>query len=214
MAVSEKFARERHLVELLMQRLGIVVSNFIDPNDKPNVETGVDVVADTALGHLGIQVTELDTGHKPGLSRAAEKAAAREGVNKHGGVYGAWAQNDTSALLAAIGRSISRKAVATTVAGFDEVWLLISCGVPEIGSVASTLVMTPWLDALALDNATLSQLSQSKYRRAFLHSILGVERALYQWEPNSSWTKTVQEEPSDMRGPSFWDFQRLAKGRS
>ena len=194
-----------------MQRLGIAVFQYADPNDKPNVETGVDVVADCTLGHLGIQVTELDTGGQSGTARALEKAAAREGEDKHGGVYGTWAQNDAFALSTAITRCISRKAVITPVAGFDELWLLVSCGVPELGSVASTFVMTPWLNTGALDAATLAPLSKSKYRRVFLHPILGVERALYQWEPNGRWTKTVQEDPGKVNGPSFWDFQRLIK---
>ena len=62
--MDDKFARERHLVELLMRRLDHAVFRYSNPNDKPNVETGLDVVADTVLGRIGIQVTVLDTGSK------------------------------------------------------------------------------------------------------------------------------------------------------
>ena len=50
--MADKFARERHLVQLLMRRLDREVFRYSNPNDKPNVETGVDVVADTALGSM------------------------------------------------------------------------------------------------------------------------------------------------------------------
>jgi len=204
--MDDKFARERHLVELLMRRLDHAVFRYSNPNDKPNVETGLDVVADTVLGRIGIQVTVLDTGSKDGKTRAKEKSVYREG----GGVYGGWAQNDKTLLLAAISRRIERKAVASTTPGFDKVWLLISCGVPELGSVVSTFAVTSSLTAKDLDTATTA-LSKSKYDCVFLHSILGVEHALFQWEPNTGWTKNVQEEPSEMRSPSFWDFQRFTK---
>ena len=151
-------------------------------------------------------MTVLDIGSKDGVARAAEKSAYREA----GGVYGGWVQNDKASLLAAINRRAERKAVASTIPGFNKVWLLISCGVPELGSVVSTFVVTPSLTTKDLDTATTA-LSKSKYDCVFLHSILGVERALFQWEPNTGWTKNVQEEQSEMRGPSFWDFQRFIK---
>jgi hypothetical protein len=47
-----------------------------------------------------------------------------------------------------------------------------------MGAVVSTLIMSPWLDAAALDAATLDCLARSKYERAYLHCVLDVERAL------------------------------------
>ncbi|MGA2999242.1 hypothetical protein [Bradyrhizobium sp.] len=90
-------------------------------------------------------------------------------------------------------------------------WLLISCGVPELGSVASTLVMTPWLTTADLDSATLNDLEKSKYDRAFIQSILGVEAALYSWEAGQRWQKSVMPIPVEGTGPSFWDLQRIMK---
>src|SRR6266852_211283 len=204
--MPEKFAREKHVVELLMQRLGTLASQYIDPNAEAGQETGVDVIAVTATGRVGIQVTELDTGDVPGQSRGEEKKAARAAGSLSGGVYGAWAQNNPAKLLKAVERTIARKSTMTPVAGFEEVWLLISCGVPELGAVSSTFVMTPWLDAVALNNATLDQLSKSKYGRAFIHAVLSVEQTLYQWSSLSgSWNKTTQPESLGTQGPSFFD---------
>ncbi len=59
--MPDKFLREKHLVSLLMQRLGIAMNEYLDPNAAPHEETGVDVVAITAISRIGIQVTELDT---------------------------------------------------------------------------------------------------------------------------------------------------------
>jgi hypothetical protein len=140
--MSEKYVREKHLVELLMRRLGISALQYIDPNAERGQEAGVDVVAVVATGRIGIQVTELDTGSIQGRSRAQEKKAARDAERSNGGVYSTWAQNDPAKVLESITRSISKKSVTTSIGGFHEFWLLISCGVPELGSVGSTFVMT------------------------------------------------------------------------
>ena len=208
--MTNKFTRERHLVELLLKRIAVDASGYLDPNDATGVETGVDVIAIVTHKRVGVQVTEIDTGSKAGKARADEKKLAAAAA---GGVYGAWAQNNSLELTRAITRSISRKAVHTTDAGFDEVWLLIACGVPDLGSVVSTLVMTPWLTTANLDSATLTDLQKSKYDRVFIHSMLGVEGALYSWEPGQRWQKTVQLIAVEDRSPSFWDFQRILKAK-
>jgi hypothetical protein len=63
-----------------MQRLGIAIVQFADRDNRPNVETGVDVVTYTALGRFGIQVSE----QQAGSSRATQKAITRERAEKHG----------------------------------------------------------------------------------------------------------------------------------
>jgi hypothetical protein len=206
--MSNKFIRERHLVELLMQRLGIPVSEYLNANVTERHETGVDVIAVTGQGHVGIQVTELDIGNLPGRSRGEEKKAARQAETSHGGVYPIWAQNNPAKVLDAIQCSVSRKSLITPSPDFTEVWLLISCGVPEAGSVGSTFVMTPWLDEVALNNSTSVLVSKSKYERVFSHATLGVERALFEWSAaEGSWRKTIQQEPLEMRGPSFFEVR-------
>ncbi|HEY2107130.1 MAG TPA: hypothetical protein VGH29_15130, partial [Candidatus Binataceae bacterium] len=89
--------------------------------------------------------------------------------------------------------------------GFDEFWLLVRCGVSTFGAVASTFIMTEWITVGDLDNATLSILANSKYTRAFIHAVLGVEeKALYQWNRDGSWLKSVVPVPPDEQGPDFW----------
>lgn len=212
--MSAKFVREKHLAKLLMERLGVPGVQYLDPNALAGRETGADVLAVVAEYRIGIQVTEIDTGDTPGQSRSGEKKSAREGEARSGGVYGGWAQNDPTKILGAIGRAISRKVTIAerhAFSDFTEVWLLVSCGVPELGAVISTFIMTPWLNAEALNCATADQLAQSKYGRVFVHPVLGTEKALYQWTEQSRWQKDVQPEDPRTRGPFVWDILAAAR---
>jgi hypothetical protein len=205
------FEREKGLVVLLMQRLGLSPDEYRDPSATGAGETGADVAAVIKGHRIGIQVTELDTGETPGVARADEKKDARAGQRRGSGVYGGWAQNDAGKVLSAIQQAVARKvAIAQRhdFRDFDEVWLLVSCGVPELGAVISTFVMTPWLDGAALDQATAGQLTGSKYARAFVHPVLGVEKALYEWRGGSAgWSKSTVPLPPADRGPDFWEYK-------
>jgi hypothetical protein len=72
--------------------------------------------------------------------------------------------------------------------------------------------MMPWSDVADLDNATLSNLESSKYTRAFIHAVLGVEeQALYQWNRRGRWSKsTVPLSPTE-QGPTFWEVLAAMK---
>lgn len=214
--LSTKFIRERHLVMALMQRLGEAPSAYDDPNAQAGEETGADVLAHINGRRIGVQVTELDTGDQPGTARAGEKRDAQDGKSRHGGVYGGWAQNDPAKVVAAIQSAVARKAAISRrhdFRQFDEVWLLVSCGVPELGAVVSTFVMTPWLEAGALDLATLDDLRESKYASAFVHPVLGAETALYRWTAKTGWEKETRSDDARTSAPSVWDILAAARRR-
>lgn len=199
----EKFAREKNLVERLVQRLGLRVDRYENPNANDQ-ETGTDVMILRGGKRIGVQVTILDMGTEPGKAIAAEKVQAKEAIQTHGGVYGGWGQIDAIPVITA---AISRKSTFN-IAGFDEIWLLVSCGIPEHGATVSTFVFTPALTADALNAATSAVLLRSSYARAFLHPIIGPEDALYEWTPAQQWRKDVRPQ-SGPSGPSFWDLQRV-----
>jgi hypothetical protein len=113
--------------------------------------------------------------------------------------------------VTAIAAAITKKS-ARDVAGFDEVWLLVSCGVPEHGAVVSTFVMTNWLSVETLTTATLPALSRSCYARAFLHPIVTLEDVFYEWTPTQPWQKHIRAR-SGTAGLSFWDLQREIQKR-
>jgi hypothetical protein len=163
--------------------------------DDPNVagdETGADVTIHLAeLRTIGVQVTEVDPYAVPGLARGQEKAVAK---TASGRPYFMWGQNDPSVVLDAVARAITRKveiAAKHSFDGHDEVWLLLCGGIPELGAVVSTFLMTPWLSAADLNSATDHLLRRSKYDRCFLLPILGAEQAFYQWERGRRWDKSV-----------------------
>jgi hypothetical protein len=202
---TSPFDMERPRVALLMQRLGIAVEKYEAPNTKASGESGADVIVVSKGRRIGIQVTDLDTGKEPGRARAAETRLKREAASR-GGVYGTWAQNNPGEVVAAIDRSVSRKALMS-FAGFEEFWLLLCCGVPELGAVGATFVMTPCLNIDALNNCTLDKLSASKYTCAFIHTISGAEeQALYQWTRGGRWSKTVLPRSLEEQGRDFWEY--------
>lgn len=190
-----------------MQRIGLIVDGYEDPNDKARAnQSGADVVAVCGNCRIGIQVTDLDTGEELGQARRAETRQARDAASRDS-TYWAWGQDDLSKVVAAIERSITRKA-RMSFAGFHKFWLLLCCGVPERGVIASTSVMTPWLDTAAVDRATLDKLAGSKYSRAFIYAIAGVEeQALYQWECGGCWSKSTVPVPPEQQGPDFWQYK-------
>ena len=156
-----KFERERGLVELLMRRHGLTAERYIDPNKEARDETGADVIAIVGGRRIGIQVTELDTGDLPGRARVSEKAVWNDAQECGHSTYGSWAQNDPSKLVAAIARAVTSK--MQQIVGCDEAWLLISASLPEMGTLASTFVITQWLPADALNAATISKLATCNY---------------------------------------------------
>lgn len=195
--MSSKFEKEKYCVAPLMRRIGRTVDEYENPNDKTRSgdQSGADVVAVCGGRRIGVQVTDLDTGEEVGQARRAETRLKRDAASRDS-TYLAWGQNDPGKVVAAIERSITRKA-RMSFAGFDEFWLLLCCGVTERGAIASTFVMTPWLDPAEIDRVTLDKLSGSKYSRVFIHAIFGVEeKALYQWERGGCWSKSTVPAPA------------------
>jgi hypothetical protein len=208
--MASQFEREKHLVQLLAQRLSWPDVDFYDPN-VPGRQTGADVLVVSNDSRDGFQVTEIDTGRTKGRARNREIKAWR---NSGTSTYAAWAQNDPGILLGAIRQAILRKveiAKRHDFKEFDFVRLLVSAGIPEMGSVASTLIISLGLDPCALDAVTLECLARSKYEFAYLHCIIDVEHALYTWQRGGRWEKQIQQEPAWSMGPSFWDIQKLMR---
>jgi hypothetical protein len=200
------FETELTRVRWLMKRLNMTADEFSDPNNTRAGESGADVIVTIGGRRIGVQVTDLDTGDKSGAARATEARLAKVAAAGNS-TYGVWAQNDTGRVLAAIERSVTRK-TRMSFAGFDEFWLLICAGVPSVGAVASTFVMTPCLPTEELRARTGTALEHSNYTRTFLHAILGVEeQALYEWERGKGWSKSVLPRPAIAQGPSLWEYK-------
>jgi hypothetical protein len=79
--------------------------------------------------------------------------------------------------------------------------------VPELGTLASTFVITPWLTADALYAPTADHLAACNYAHAFLHVIVGDEDALYVWLRGGNWQKYVQQEPAGSQAKGFFELR-------
>jgi hypothetical protein len=183
-----KFEREQYFVEALARALRLSVDQYRDPLKDYGRETGVDVIAVLGSRHIGFQVTEYDGGEgnsqlKPGHLRAKEMKLKREaGVT---GVYGGWGSpHAEQALSARIAQKV-RKSLDYDFAEYDQVWLLISAGVPGAGT--STFLPHYHIRADDLDQWTAEMLARSKYGKAFVHVIMG--DALFEWDTRSRWRK-------------------------
>ncbi len=188
------FEMEKSLVGHLLERLSLNGASMSNPNTY-NLETGMDVLIHAADSRtIGVQVTEIDPYTQAGIARAEEKKAAG---TDNGKIYSGWAQNDYQVMLSSLSRNISRKvaiAVGHSFESVDEVWLLVCAGVPQHGAVISTMVITQWLSAADLNQATHAVLQQSKYDRSFFLTVLGTEQVFYSWEKDCGWKKSAKLE--------------------
>jgi hypothetical protein len=186
------FEREKQLVERLLGRLHAGGACLCDPNANGS-ETAMDVLVHLVDGRVvGIQVTEIDPHTNPGEARSEEKRIAGTDMSR---IYFGWGQNDAQVVLESLVRTIKRKveiAARDSFESVDEVWLLVCGGIPEHGAAISTFVMTPWLSAADMGQATDSFLQDSRYDCCFFLPILGAEEAFYRWEKNRSWKKSVK----------------------
>jgi hypothetical protein len=186
--------------------MGLVAEALLEPNNGGKHESGADVVAIIQGRTVGIQVTDIDTGSRPGQARAAETRLAKAAI-ADGTTYWTWGQNDGETIIARIGQAVARKA-RISVAGFDEFWLLMCAGVPAFGAVGATMIMTPWLEPDALNARTTNDLARSKYTRAFIDVILGVEeKSLYEWRLDTGWSKSTVALPPSAQAPDFWAYK-------
>jgi hypothetical protein len=131
------FEREKALVQLLLNRLGLDGS-LSDPN-AGLPETGIDVLVHAADDRvIGVQVTEAEPHPEAGKARAHEKRLAGTDTGK---VYAGWAQNDPEVVLDSLFRSISRKVAIAgrhSFASVSEVWLLICACIPAAIMLSAT----------------------------------------------------------------------------
>lgn len=201
--MTAKFLLEKHHVELLTARLGETADGFSDPNDGEKSDAGIDVIASIAGRRIGIQVGVIDPNREQGKVRAEEKRLASRASN---GVYFMWGENDPAAIIAGIGGLISRKArfsFARKAQRLDEIWLLAIAGSAEGGGVASTMILSSFLDLPTLDDATSEILEKSSYDRVFILPELSNERALYEWVRSQGWTKRIEASGLGDAGPDL-----------
>ena len=118
--MMNKFETEKAKVALLMQRLGRIFEVCEDPNSARGAagESGADVIAIDGGHRIGVKVTDLDTGCRPGKARAEESKLARD-AEARATTYFTWGQNDPAKLVDAFARSVTRKTRMSSLASMN-----------------------------------------------------------------------------------------------
>jgi hypothetical protein len=184
-----KFERECYCVRQLMNFLGLEASlEYRNPLEDYRRETGIDVIIVGEGRRLGFQVTEYDGGEGVAAIGGGEmraREARQQLAAGQMGVYPGWGSpHFTSAFAARVDGKI-QKAQKYKSAEVDEVWLLVSAGLPD--APIATFVPHFHIGADDLNSVTATQLEQSCFAGAFLHVIMG--DAVYEWDRESRWRK-------------------------
>jgi len=156
-----------------------------DPLETFKRETGADV--QTLLGSgqkIGIQVTEFHSDDHS-VKNGSETRRQEEKNKKLGKIQAYGVTTDyRPALQKIIGEKIS-KAQNYSFSEFDEVWLVVAASLPQVGAMASTTMLSFFIDADKLNIDFHKALSRSKYSAAFLY--IFNERKIFQWQPHTKW---------------------------
>jgi hypothetical protein len=183
------FARERYCVEQIASALTLSGDvEYLDPKEVYGRETGIDVIMLGRGLRIGFQVTEYDGGEAvaalgKGKMRSDEKLLQR--ASRPTGVYGGWGSPFFETSFAARIAEKVNKARNYEFTEVDQIWLLVSAGLPD----APTATFVPYfhISADILNAATAPSLDESSYDGAFFHVIMG--NALYEWDRKSQWQR-------------------------
>ncbi len=75
-------------------------------------------------------------------------------------------------------------------ANFDESVLLIASGLPQMGAIASTLVLDLALQVDQMNTELGPILERSRYGSAYLYNIMGIGGpSVYEWQPKLGWRR-------------------------
>jgi hypothetical protein len=183
--MNMKFEYEREIAKRFLDVMDISYIGLADPLEMFKRETGADVQASLSSGHkIGIQVTVFHSDED--LAKNGRACRSQEEKDKKLGIiqtYGVPADY-RPALQKRIGEKIS-KAQEYSFSEFDEVWLVVAASLPQVGAIASTTILSLFIDSEKLNIDFHEALSRSKYSAAFLYNFN--ESKIFQWHPHTKW---------------------------
>lgn len=200
--MTKKQNVEIDLVRRLFEALS--VSGYVlQPSDKP------DVLAEFDGHRIGIEVTTLhaDEGQNVGGGSAQRKAEEHISRKRAGRPYAMWGTvNPKEALVARI-KAKAEHAASYRNQNLNELWLLISASLPQLGAAASTFIFPPAVNLEYLNGRTDEILRDSPFSKVYLHLILG--RTLYEWTRDKKW-RLLQASQATSHGSELW-FKSLLR---
>lgn len=184
--MNKKFDYECEIASNFLDVLGISCVGLTDPLETFKKETGVDVQALMSSNKkIGIQVTVFHS-DEASVKNGSESCRGREEKDKKLEIIQAYGvpTDYRPALQKRIEEKIS-KAQSYSFNEFDEVWLVITASLPQHGAIASTTIISSFINIEELNIDSHEALSQSKYSTVFLY--VYNEKAIFQWQPLTKW---------------------------
>ncbi|MBI3480364.1 MAG: hypothetical protein HY016_08435 [Nitrosomonadales bacterium] len=184
--MNKKFEYECEIAKRFLDVVGISYVDLADPLETFKKETGADVHARLSSGKkIGIQVTVFHS-DEDSAKNGSEACRGQEEKDKKLGIIQTYGvpTDYRPALRKRIGEKIS-KAQNYSFSEFDEVWLVVAASLPQVGAMASTTMLSLFIDADELNNDHHEALSHSKYSAAFLY--IFNEGKIFQWQPLTKW---------------------------
>lgn len=200
--MAQKQNVEIDLVRRLLEALSIPAFN-LKPRDRP------DVVAEINERRVGIEVTEFHGDEGPNSNRGSNQRRNEVQISKqaNGHPYARWGVvNSLPALVARI-KSKVEHAESYKNQDFDELWLLVSASIPQMGGVCSTFIIPFALNLDELNRATDGTLRNSQFTKAYLHVLMG--RCLYNWSPPEKW-QVLQAPVKEPQDSELW-FKKILR---
>jgi len=183
-----EFKREQYCVEQLANALTLPSDlKYLDPRQVHGRETGIDVIVVGGGLNIGFQVTEYDGGEGvttlgKGKMRAEEKSLRRRA---QAGVYAGWGSSHFEDAFSSRVAEKAQKSLKYDFSEVDQIWLLISAGLPD--APVATFLPHFHISVDILNTTTSILLTASRYDGAFLHVIMG--DAIFEWGRETQWLK-------------------------
>jgi hypothetical protein len=188
-------------VEHVASLTGMNIANIRDAKSEFGpIERGIDVVFDFNGQRLGAQHTifHFDEGQMPGkrgsLARSEEEATARATQT----ALGMWASPDyRPALRLRVAEKIAIAARHDNRNLVAETWLVVSANLNRWGAAGSTMIVSANVRAEELNSLCHSQLSMSKFDRAYL--VLHMNSIVYGWNRAEGWRLVADPQAGERR---------------
>ena len=178
-SVTQKQREEIDLTSRLLAALGHTCVD-VEPSDRPDVIVTIDGT------RIGIEVTQFHadehSGAKGSPLRVIEERLSKQSPGQSYTICGV--TNPTIALLSRIQDKITASSGYDRT-NFDQLWLLISTGLPKLGAVGATFAVPTFVRVEELNQSTHQSLFNSSFSAVYLQMLL--PPALFYWARESKW---------------------------
>jgi hypothetical protein len=181
--MANKQQEERDLTMRFLQAAGRR-NAVLEIGDRPDVIALIDGM------RIGIEVTKFHSDEQlenSGSSlRNQEKKTAK--LNPNSSYTTAGVIDPVPALIARIKDKIN---IASNydASQFDQLWLLISGNIPELGAVAATFAIPQFVNIAELNEATDKILATSSFSAVYFHLIMS--HTVFMWSQGTKWYQCV-----------------------